>query len=94
MMELKIEYSKKDLKNEKLDALVVFIPEDSDILESGLREIPKELKKQLSESLRLKIFKGMRRKSHHFYSGYSKIPQLLVIGLGKKNDINSINEFL
>ena len=88
-MELKIEYSKKNLNNEKLDALVVFIAEETDILESGLRMIPKELKKQLSESLKLKIFKGIKGKSHHFYSGYSKIPQLLLIGLGKKNDLNS-----
>jgi len=88
-MELKIEYSKKDLKNEKLDALVVFIAENTDIVGSGLLEIPKEFKKLLSESLKLKIFKGMRRKSYHFYSGYSKIPQLLVIGLGKKSDLDS-----
>ena len=32
-MQLKIEYNKKNLNNEKLDALVVFIAEDTDILE-------------------------------------------------------------
>ena len=88
-MELKIEYSKNKLNKENLDAIIVFMAEDLDILGNGLRELPKELKKYLTNSLKIKAFKANKGKSHHFFSGFSKIPQLLIIGLGKKSEIDS-----
>ena len=83
-MELKIEISNIPLKNEKLAALVVFVAEDTDASGSGLRDLPDELKKQLSTALKLRVFNGKQGSSQHFVSGYTKIPQMLAIGVGKK----------
>ncbi len=44
-MELKIVYSNIPLTNENLEAVVVFVTEDSDLLGSGLRALPGALKK-------------------------------------------------
>ena len=43
-MELKVEKSNIPLKNEKLDALIVFVPEDTNVYGSGLSGLPDELK--------------------------------------------------
>ena len=59
-MELKIDYSDIGIKNEKLDLLIVFIAEDKDILQNGLREIPKELKEQLKNVLKDKKFESLK----------------------------------
>ncbi len=88
-MELKIEYSNIPLKNEKLEALVVFVAEDTDILGSGLRSLPDELKNHLDASLKLRVFTGKKDKSQHLFSGYEKIPQLLAIGVGKKDELDA-----
>ena len=45
IMELKIVYSNIPLTKEKLEAGVVFVTEDSDLLGSGLRALPSALKK-------------------------------------------------
>jgi len=55
-MELKIEYSNDSLSSEKLEALVVFVVEDSDLSGSGLRSLPGDLKKNLNASIKLKVF--------------------------------------
>jgi len=88
-MELKIEYSNIPLKNEKLDALLVFVADDTDLNGCGLRELPDELKKQLGASLKLKVFSGKKDKSQHLISGYAKIPQLLAIGVGNKKELDA-----
>ena len=88
-MELKIVYSNIPLKNEKLEALVVFVAEDTDILGSGLRSLPDELKNHLGASLKLRVFTGKKDKSQHLFSGYEKIPQLLAIGVGKKDELDA-----
>ena len=88
-MELKIEISNKPLKEEKLEALVVFVAEDTDVSGSGLSDLPDELKKQLSTALKLRVFNGKKGSSQHFVSGYSKIPQMLAIGVGKKNELDT-----
>ena len=88
-MELKIEYSNKSLKNEEIDLLVLFVAEDADILENGLREIPIKLKEQLKNILKLRIFNGKMDTNQHLVTGYSKIPQLFLFGIGKKSDLNS-----
>ncbi|HCV45652.1 MAG TPA: hypothetical protein DF909_06105, partial [Deltaproteobacteria bacterium] len=88
-MELKIEISKIPLKNEKLEALVVFVAEGTDVTGSGLRDLPDELKKQLSTSLKLRVFNGKKGSSQHFVSGYAKIPQMLAIGVGKKDELDA-----
>ena len=67
-MELKIAYSNIPLKNEKLEALVVFVAEDTDILGSGLRSLPDELKNHLGASLKLRVFTGKKDKSQHLFS--------------------------
>ena len=88
-MELKIEYSNIPLKNEKLDALLVFVADDTDLNGCGLRELPDELKKHLDASLKLRVFTGKKDKSQHLFSGYEKIPQLLAIGVGKKDELDA-----
>ena len=88
-MELKIEISKIPLKNEKLEALVVFVAEGTDLTGSGLRDLPDELKKQLSTSLKLRVFNGKKGSSQHFVSSYAKIPQMLAIGVGKKDELDA-----
>ena len=88
-MELKIEYSNDSLTSEKLEALVVFVVEDSHLSGSGLRSLPGDLKKNLNASIKLKVFTGKKDKSQHLFSGYAKIPQILAVGLGKKNDLDA-----
>tara|TARA_B100001079_G_scaffold128533_1_gene110240 strand:- start:1217 stop:2722 length:1506 start_codon:yes stop_codon:yes gene_type:complete len=88
-MELKIVYSNIPLTNEKLEAVVVFVTEDSDLLGSGLRALPDALKKNLSTSLKLRVFTGKKGKSQHLFSGYAKIPQILAVGLGKKDELDA-----
>ena len=88
-MELKIEYSNISLTNKKLEAMVVFVAEDSDLLGSGLRALPGSLKKNLSTSLKLRVFTGKNGKSQHLFSGYAKIPQILAVGLGKKDKLDA-----
>lgn len=88
-MELKIEYSNDSLTSEKLEALVVFVVEDSDLSGSGLRSLPGDLKKNLNASIKLKVFTGKKDKSQHLFSGYAKIPQILAIGLGKKDELDA-----
>jgi len=62
-MELKIEYSNNSLTSEKLEALVVFVVEDSDLSGSGLRSLPGDLQKNLNASIKLKVFTGKKDKS-------------------------------
>ena len=88
-MELKIEYSNDSLTSEKLEALVVFVVEDSDLSGSGLRSLPGDLKKNLNASIKLKVFTGKKDKSQHLFSGYAKIPQILAVGLGKKDELDA-----
>ena len=88
-MELKIEVNNIPLKNQKLEALVVFVAEDTDVNGSGLKDLPDDLNKQLSTSLKLRIFNGKKGSSQHFISGYTKIPQMLAIGVGKKNELDA-----
>lgn len=59
-MELKVEISNIPLKNEKLDALIVFVAEDTNVYGSGLSGLPDELKKLLNASLKLKVFSGKK----------------------------------
>jgi len=61
-MELKIEYSNDSLTSEKLEALVVFVVEDSDLSGSGLRSLPGDLKKNLNASIKLKVLQVRKTK--------------------------------
>ena len=88
-MELNVEYSNIPFIKEKMDALVVFVGEDVNITGSGLTELPDELKQQLSTSIKLKVFNGKKGSSQHFVSGAAKIPQMLAIGIGKKDDMDA-----
>ena len=88
-MELKVEISNIPLKNEKLDALIVFVAEDTNVYGSGLSGLPDELKKLLNASLKLKVFSGKKGSKQHFVSGYTKIPQMLAVGLGKKDELDT-----
>ena len=72
-MELKIEYSNDSLTSEKLEALVVFVFEDSHLSGSGLRSLPGDLKKNLNATIKLKVFTGKKDKSQHLFSGLSLI---------------------
>ena len=51
-MELKVEISNISLKNQKLDALIVFVAEDTNVYGSGLGGLPDELKKLLNSSFK------------------------------------------
>ena len=88
-MELKIEYSKDPLAKQKLDALIVFVLEDSDLAVSGLKALPAPLKKNITTSLKLKVFTGKKDKHQQLFSGYANIPQILAVGVGKKSEMNS-----
>jgi leucyl aminopeptidase len=88
-MELKIEYSKDPLAKQKLDALIVFVLEDSDLAVSGLKALPAPLKKNITTSLKLKVFTGKKDKHQQLFSGYANIPQILAIGAGKKDELTS-----
>ena len=52
-MKLTIEYSNNSLSNQKLDAIIVFIFEDSDLTGSGLDSLPKTLKNIIPRLLNL-----------------------------------------
>ncbi|MBC8259769.1 MAG: leucyl aminopeptidase [SAR324 cluster bacterium] len=88
-MELNIEYSNISLTNEKMEALVVFVAEDSDLRGSGLSALPSQLKKNLVDSMKLKVFSGKKGKSQQLFSGYTKIPQILAVGVGKKAELDA-----
>ena len=88
-MKLKIEYSNNSLSNHKLDAIIVFIFEDSDLTGSGLNSLPVGLKKNLNTSLKLKVFTGKKDNCQQLFSGHAKIPQILAVGVGKKSEMNS-----
>ena len=62
-MILTINYSNKPLLNQKLDAIIVFIFEDTGIEGSVLNSLPNDLKKCLNNSLKLKVFKGKQEKA-------------------------------
>ena len=88
-MKLTIEYSNISLSNLKLDAIIVFIFEDSDLTGSGLNSLPNALKKNLNTSLKLKVFTGKKDNCQQLFSGHANIPQILAVGVGKKSEMNS-----
>ena len=88
-MKLTIEYSNNSLSNQKLDAIIVFIFEDSDLTGSGLNSLPTALKKNLNTSLKLKVFTGKKDNCQQLFSGHANIPQILAVGVGKKDEMNS-----
>ena len=83
-MILTINYSNKPLLNQKLDAIIVFIFEDSGLTGSGLKTLPNALKENLNTTLKLKVFTGKKYTCQQLLSGYANIPQILAVGLGKK----------
>ncbi len=88
-MKITIDYSNNSLSNQKLDAIIVFIFEDSGLTGSGLNSLPVALKKNLNTSLKLKVFTGKKDTYQQLFSGYANIPQILAVGVGKKNEMNS-----
>ncbi len=88
-MKLTIEYSNKSILNNKLDALIVFIFEDLGLSGSGLNSLPNALKNNLNTSIKLKVFTGKQNKCLQLFSGYANIPQILAVGVGKKNEMDS-----
>jgi len=88
-MKLTIEYSNNYLSNQKLDAIIVFIFEDSGLTGSGLNSLPAELKKNLNTSIKLKVFTGKIDNCQQLFSEYANIPQILSVGVGKKSEMNS-----
>ena len=88
-MKITIEYGNNSLSNQKLDAIIVFIFEDSGLTGSGLNYLPAALKKNLNTSLKLKVFTGKKDNCQQLISGYENIPQILAVGLGNKNEMNS-----
>ena len=88
-MKLTIEYSNKSLSNQKLDAIIVFIFENSGLTGSGLNSLPAALKKNLNTSLKLKVFTGKKDTCQQLFSVHANIPQILAVGVGKKREMNS-----
>ena len=88
-MKLTIEYSNNSISNQKLDALIVFIFEDAGLTGSGLNSLPNVIKNNLNTSLKLKVFSGKKDTCQQLLSGYENIPQILAVGVGKKNEFNS-----
>ena len=88
-MKLTIKYSNNSFSNQKLDAIIVFIFEDSDLTGSGLNSFPNALKKNLNTSLKLKVFTGKKDNCQQLFSGHANIPQILAVGVGKKDEMNS-----
>ena len=86
-MKLTIEYSNNSLSNQKLDAIIVFIFEDSGLTGSGLSSLPAALKKNLNTSLKLKVFTGKKDNCQQLFSGHANIPQILAVGVGKKSEM-------
>ncbi|MBQ31023.1 MAG: leucyl aminopeptidase [Deltaproteobacteria bacterium] len=81
-MDLKMDYSSKLLSDEKLDALVVFVSEDSDLRRNGLSNLPRALKKPLSSLMELGVFSGKKGTKHHLVTGDATWKQALLVGLG------------
>ena len=61
-MDLKIDYSSKPLSQEKLDALVVFAAEDTNLRGSGLSGLPNALKSRLPPRLTWGCFPERRER--------------------------------
>ena len=79
-MDLKIDYSSKPLSQEKLDALVVFAAEDTNLRGSGLSGLPNALKKPIASALDLGVFSGKKGATHHLVTGDTKWKQALLAG--------------
>ena len=88
-MILTVEHINKPLSDQKLDAIILFIFEDSGLSGSGLNSLPNALKENLNTTLKLKVFTGKQDSCQQLLSGYVNIPQILVVGLGKKNGMNT-----
>ena len=88
-MKITIEYSNNSISNQNLDAIILFIFEDSGLTGSGLNSLPAALKKNLNTSLKLKVFTGKKDNCQQLFSGYANIPQILAVGVGKKSEMNS-----
>jgi len=87
-MKLTIEYSNNSLTDQKLDAIILFIFENTGLTESGLNSLPNTLKNNLNTSLKLKVFTGKKDNCQQLISGYANIPQILAVGVGKKSEMN------
>ncbi|MGK5091957.1 leucyl aminopeptidase [Deltaproteobacteria bacterium TL4] len=87
-MEIKIEYLAQSLSNMKLNAVVVFMPEKTDVEACDLGHLPNPLKKALTQALALKIFSGKIGSSQLLFPVSNAIPLLLAVGLGDVKDID------
>ena len=87
-MDLKISYSSKGIENEDVEGLIVFLPEKSDTRAAGLSDLPENLKKIINTAVREEVFNGKTGSSQRLITGSAKPSQLLMIGIGKKEELN------
>lgn len=88
-MELKLDYSTKALAEEKAGALLAFVAEDLDWGACGLTGLPEEALSQLEAAKKLKVFSGKKGSTHHVVTGAKNLGQVLVVGLGPKQDLDA-----
>ena len=87
-MDLKISYSSKGIENEDVEGLIVFLPEKSDTRAAGLSDLSENLKKIINTAVREEVFNGKTGSSQRLITGSTKPSQLLLIGVGKKEELN------
>ena len=88
-MKLKCVHSTNRLEKESLDGLVVFLPEKSGTRESGLAQLADAYKKQINAAVKQEVFSGKLGSTLRLFSSGSKIPQLLLTGLGKREKLDN-----
>ncbi|MCS5662541.1 MAG: leucyl aminopeptidase [Dehalococcoidia bacterium] len=88
-MDLKISYSSKDIENEAIDSLIVFLPEKSDTRAAGLSSLSETQKKLINSAIKEEIFNGKTGSSLCLITGSAKPSQLLLVGIGKREELNA-----
>ena len=88
-MDLKISYSTKGLENEAIESLIVFLPEKSDTRAAGLSSLAETQKKLINSAIKEEIFNGKTGSSLCLITGSSKPSQLLLVGIGKRDELNA-----
>ncbi len=88
-MELKLDYSTKELAQEKAGALLAFVAEDLDWTACGLGGLPEEVLSQLDAAKKLKVFSGKKGSTHQVVTAAKALGQVLLVGLGPKQDLDA-----
>jgi len=81
-MEITFEHYAKSLSKVKLNALILFLPENAELDELESNELPKTLKKNIQQAITLKAFTGKVGSTQLLFPASATISHTLLVGLG------------